>query len=64
MNKTKTSGILVIIIGMLRILHHICVWQPAFNTEDMLHHEFFEAIFFTGDITLLISNCCNKKRSD
>jgi uncharacterized membrane protein YidH (DUF202 family) len=62
MDKTKTFGILLIIIGTLIILHHVCTWQRLFDMEDILHHEFFEAIFFTAGMTLLISNY-NKRRS-
>jgi len=46
------------------ILHHICTWERFFDIEDILHHEFFEAIFFTAGITLFISNHYNKKRSE
>jgi len=64
MDKTKTFGILLIIIGTLMVLHHVCSWQRLLDLEDILHHEFFEAIFFTAGITLLISKHYNKKRSE
>jgi len=63
MDKTETFGILLIIIGTLMILHHVYTWERFFDIEDILHHEFFEAIFFTAGITLLISNYYNKRRS-
>jgi hypothetical protein len=62
MDKTKTFGILLIIIGTLMVLHHVYTWQRLFDIKDILHHEFFEAIFFTAGVTLLISNY-NKRRS-
>lgn len=64
MDKPKTFGILLTIIGTLMILHHVCTWERLFDIEDILHHEFFEAIFFTAGITLLISNHYNRKRSE
>jgi hypothetical protein len=63
MNKTAMIGVLLIIIGTFMVLHHVYFWQHLFDIEDVLHHEFFEAIFFTAGITLLISNHYNKKRS-
>ena len=64
MNKTKTFAILLIVVGTLMILHHVYTWQRLFDIEDILHHEFFEAISLTAGITLLISNHYNKKRSE
>jgi predicted membrane protein len=62
MDRTETFGVLLIIIGTLMILHHVCLWQRLFDIEDILHHEFFEVIFITAGVTLLISNY-NKRRS-
>ncbi len=62
MDKTETFGVLLIIVGTLMVLHHVCTWQRLFDIKDILHHEFFEAIFFTAGVTLLISNY-NKRRS-
>jgi len=62
MDKTETFGMLLIIIGTLMVLHHICQWQRPFDMEDILHHEFFEAILFTAGITLLVSSHYNKKK--
>jgi len=64
MNKTQTIGILLIIVGALMVLHHVCHWQRLFDMKDILHHEFFEAIFFTAGVTLLISNHYNEKRCE
>ena len=64
MNKTERIGVLLIIIGTLMVLHHIYLSQRPFDIEDILHHEFFEAISLTAGITLLISNHYNKKRSE
>jgi len=53
--KTKTIGIIFIVAGLLIILHHFVINGRPFDIEDMLHHEFFEAILFTAGITTLIT---------
>ena len=63
MEKIETISITLIIIGLLIMLHHYIFWQRIADLKDILHHEFFEAIFLTAGITLLISNH-NKKRSE
>jgi len=54
--KTKTIGITLIIIGVLIIIHHFITSGKPFDIQDMLHHEFFEAIFITAGITTLITS--------
>jgi hypothetical protein len=53
--KTRTLGIIFILVGLLIILHHVVISGRLFDIEDMLHHEFFEAILFTAGITILIT---------
>jgi len=53
--KTKTLGIIFIVIGWVVILHHIIISGKPLDLEDMLHHEFFEAILLTAGITMLIT---------
>jgi hypothetical protein len=57
--KTKTLGIIFIIVGLLIILHHIIISGRLFDIEDMLHHEFFEAMLLTAGITILITTHSN-----
>jgi uncharacterized membrane protein YidH (DUF202 family) len=64
MEKTENINITLIIIGLLIMLHHYIFWQRIADLKDILHHEFFEVIFLTAGIALLISNHCNKKRSE
>jgi len=64
MEKTKTISITLIIIGLLILSHHYIFWQKIADLKDILHHEFFEAVFLTAGITLLISNHYNKRRSE
>ena len=53
--KTKTLGIIFIFVGFVIILHHIFISGRPLDLEDMLHHEFFEAILLTAGITMLIT---------
>ncbi|MEM3727737.1 MAG: hypothetical protein QXF75_00875 [Candidatus Bathyarchaeia archaeon] len=62
MDKTEAIGAFLIAVGLLLIIHHIIFWQRPFDLADMLHHEFFEAIFFTAGITLLIVACSKRRR--
>ena len=66
MEKTKVVGLTFIIIGLALVLHHYIFWQRIADLKDMMHHEFFEAIFFTAGITLLISALSrqNKRESE
>jgi len=55
--KTKTVvAIILILAGLLIILHHAVIGGRLFDIEDMLHHEFFEAILLTAGITILITS--------
>jgi len=54
--KTKTVGLIFILIGFLIILHHVAFTGRLFDIEDILHHEFFEAILLTAGITILITS--------
>ena len=63
MEKTEIIGIALITIGLFILLHHFILWQKIADPNDILHHEFFEAVFLTAGITLLISTYYNKARS-
>jgi len=63
MEKTETTSLAFIIAGLLILLHHCIFWQRIADLKDILHHEFFEAVFLTAGITLLISNHYNKRRN-
>jgi hypothetical protein len=63
MDKMETVSTFLIALGALLVIHHVIFWQRPFDVSDMLHHEFFEAIFFTAGITLLIAKHLNKPRS-
>jgi uncharacterized membrane protein YidH (DUF202 family) len=62
MDKTEAIGTLLITVGLLLIVHHIIFWQRPFDVADILHHEFFEAIFFTAGITLLVATRTKRRK--
>jgi len=62
MEKAKVIGVTLIVIGLLIILHHYVLWQRIADSNDIMHHEFFEAVLLTAGITLLISTHYNKNR--
>jgi len=60
--KTQKLGIMLTFIGILIVIHHIYVTGGRpFDLKDIFHHEFFEAIFLTAGLILLINSHFNKK---
>jgi len=60
--RTQKLGIILTLIGILIIIHHIYVTGGRpFDPRDIFHHEFFEAIFITAGLVLLITSYFNKK---
>jgi hypothetical protein len=57
MEKTnvRTVGFVFVLLGLLIVLHHLLVSGRFFDLGDVLHHEFFEAIFFTAGLVLLLT---------
>jgi len=55
MDKAEVLSFFLIALGVLLVIHHVVFWQRPFDVNDMMHHEFFEAIFFTAGLTLLIA---------
>ena len=55
--KTQKLGVLLTLIGILIIIHHVYVTggRPI-DPKDIFHHEFFEAIFLTAGLMLLINS--------
>lgn len=45
-------GLGMVVVGFLIVLDHFLICARFFDLWDMLHHEFFWAIFFTAGITL------------
>ncbi len=64
MEKVEIIGTMLITIALLLILHHYVFWHRPADLSDVMHHEFFEAVFMTAGITLLVSHQYNKRRSD
>jgi len=57
MEKTnaRTLGFGFVLVGLLVLLHHLLISGRFFDLGDILHHEFFEAIFFTAGLVLLLT---------
>jgi len=63
MNKKQsgTLGILLVFSGLLIVFHHLFFTGRFFDLKDILHHEFFEAIFFTAGLVLLLTSWFHQK---
>jgi hypothetical protein len=59
--NARTLGFVFIVVGLLIVFHHVLVSGRFFDLGDMLHHEFFEAIFFTAGLVLVLTNILNRK---
>lgn len=64
MEETEIVAIALIIAGLTILLHHFIFWQRIADLDDILHHEFFVAIFLTAGITLLISDRYGRGRNE
>jgi hypothetical protein len=53
--NARTLGFGFILVSLLILLHHLLVSGRLFDLGDILHHEFFEAIFFTAGLVLLLT---------
>jgi hypothetical protein len=54
-------GAVFVLVGLLIVFHHLLICGRFFDIRDILHHEFFEAIFFTAGLTLLLTKVINRK---
>jgi len=59
--NARTLGFVFVLVGLLILFHHLLVSGRIFDLADILHHEFFEAIFFTAGLTLLLTSLLNRK---
>ncbi len=53
--KSRIFGFVFVLLGVLILLHHLLISGRFFDLGDILHHEFFEAIFFTAGLVLLLT---------
>jgi len=58
--NARTLGFVFILVGLLIVFHHVLVSGRVFDLGDMLHHEFFEAIFFTAGLVLVLTSLNRK----
>lgn len=64
MDKMYALSFFLIALGASLVIHHLIFWQRPLDLADVMHHEFFEAIFFTAGITLLVARRYFKKRGN
>jgi hypothetical protein len=60
-NSITVAGAVFVVVGLLIVFHHLLICGRFFDLGDILHHEFFEAIFFTAGLTLLLTRAINRK---
>jgi hypothetical protein len=54
-------GLGFVLVGLLIVIHHFLICGRLFDLRDVLHHEFFWAIFFTAGLTLLAVSVFDQK---
>jgi uncharacterized membrane protein len=52
--KYVVMGIILLVIAAAIIVHHYVICGRLYDLPDILHHEWFEAIFITAGIILLL----------
>jgi hypothetical protein len=58
--NTRTLGFVFMLVGLLILFHHLLISGRIFDLADILHHEFFEAIFFTAGLALVLTSLNRK----
>jgi len=53
--NARILGFVFVLVGLLIVLHHLIVSGRIIDLGDILHHEFFEAVFFTAGLVLLLT---------
>jgi hypothetical protein len=56
----RTLGFVFMVAGLLIIVHHLIISGRIFDLADILHHEFFEAIFLTAGLVLVLTSLNRK----
>ena len=55
-------GVIFLVLGLVLTIHHVIFFGRIADIEDILHHEFFEAILLTAGFTLLLCSFTQKSR--
>ncbi|NIP66502.1 hypothetical protein GWM83_03900 [Candidatus Bathyarchaeota archaeon] len=45
MKRNSLAPLISISVGILILIHHLIYWRILFDPKDVLHHEFFAAVF-------------------
>ena len=53
---SRNIGFAFVLAGLLMMVHHFILVERFFDVDDMLHHEFFEAIALTAGVVLIITS--------
>ena len=61
--KARILGFVFVLVGLLILIHHFLISGRIFDLADILHHEFFEAVFFTAGLVLLLTSVIEGDRS-
>jgi hypothetical protein len=56
----RTLGFVFMVAGLMIIVHHLIISGRIFDLADILHHEFFEAIFLTAGLVLVLTSLNRK----
>jgi hypothetical protein len=59
--RLRILAFIFILLGLLGVLHHFIITGRLFDLGDILHHEFFESIFLTAGLVLLLTAKPNQK---
>jgi hypothetical protein len=57
----RILGFVLVLVGLLIVVHHVMICGRLFDVGDMIHHEFFEAIFFTAGIVFIFTSLTKDK---
>ena len=61
MKTARILGFVLVLVGLLIVVHHAMICGRLFDVGDMIHHEFFEAIFFTAGIVFIFTSLTKDK---
>jgi hypothetical protein len=61
LKTARILGFVLVLVGLLIVVHHVMICGRLFDVGDMIHHEFFEAIFFTAGIVFIFTSLTKDK---
>lgn len=61
-SDARVVGAVFLVLGLVFIVHHVVFYGRVADLEDILHHEFFEAVFLSVGLTLLACSYTQKPK--